>query len=127
MPAKATEPGVPIPKQVVPVRRRKQVVRIFPVLFKLLNVADSIKITPTEKTEIIKYFKEFLLQEDICNEKNFELYQLRNVGFIMERLTGYYLFKLTKTKRYREVLTRQFDKRAQNLSAILRQRIMSKA
>ena len=100
---------------------------IFPLLFKLLNVADSIKITPTEKTEIIKYFKEFLLQEDICNEKNFELYQLRNVGFIMERLTGYYLYKLTKTTRYREVLTRQFDKRAQNLSAILRQRIMSKA
>lgn len=97
---------------------------IFPVLFKLLEIVDTIRISEPEKQKILAYFKS-ILQENDCNNDNFDKYQLRSLGFMMERLTGFYEFLLVKSGKYkfREVETVVFEDRMKEIFAQLRRRV----
>lgn len=69
---------------------------IFPLLFDILKLnLSSLMPQGIEKEKIIQFFAN-MHEEHLCNFNNFELYQKRGVGFIMERLTGFYLEKLSK-------------------------------
>ncbi len=72
---------------------------IFPILFEILKI-DLSEIIPTgaEKEKILCFFAD-KHWETACNENNFDLYQLRSVGFMMERLTGFYLYNAAKKYR----------------------------
>lgn len=75
---------------------------IFPLLFDILKTDISFLMPQgAEKDKIICFFAD-THGEDFCNTNNFELYQKRSVGFIMERLTGFYLEKLSKQYTFYE-------------------------
>lgn len=69
---------------------------IFPLLFEILK-SDISALMPSgaEKDKIVRFFAD-TKAEYLCNYDNFELYQKRSVGFMMERLTGFYLEMLSK-------------------------------
>ena len=67
---------------------------IFPMLFHLLKL--DISFFDINDDEM----KSLLLRRNETKEQ-FLLYKLREVGFIIERLTGFYLYKLTLNKKYR--------------------------
>lgn len=78
---------------------------IFPVLFELLQInKNKLELNKAEKQKIIKN-NESIWTEEVCNEQNFDFVQKRDLGFIIERITGYYLYKLTKNNnlKYLEV------------------------
>lgn len=76
---------------------------IFPILFNLLKINSKYyEFSQEEKENLIKNYEKFELKY-LCNRENFEVYQKRNIGFIIERLTGYYLFKLIQSNlKYNE-------------------------
>lgn len=67
---------------------------IFPVMSELLKYSDD-ELLPDDKNKIIDYFENSNFK-NTCNYKNYELYQMRIRAFAIERITGYYLYKLTK-------------------------------
>lgn len=68
---------------------------IFPIVFALLDLADDALI-PDNKEEIVRFFETEDISKD-CTADNFEIYQKRIRAFMIERLTGYYLYKLTQS------------------------------
>lgn len=61
---------------------------IFPVLFYLLQI-------DLKEFEINEQELEAVLKCNNLTYEQFSLYHVRNIGFIIERLTGFYLYKLT--------------------------------
>jgi glycosyltransferase involved in cell wall biosynthesis len=69
---------------------------IFPILFALQKIpAEKLRFSQVEIESSIKHFEK-IGSSKICNKENFELYQLRDLGFMLERLTGYFLHCLSK-------------------------------
>lgn len=75
---------------------------ISPILFKLIERINEIKIDSYEKEKILNYFK-IGTRVYLCNSNNFEIYQYRNIGFMLERLTGYYLYTLVNTNNIKSM------------------------
>lgn len=91
---------------------------IFPLLFEILKVNPSSFIPRgTEKDKIIRFFAENKW-ESLCNYHNFDLYQMRNVGFMMERLTGFYFYVLSNRCRW-------FEENVIQLSSPTREQVLN--
>ncbi len=72
---------------------------IFPMLFYLLDLPmDNFILLPDEKQKMLKAYEDFCITD--CNKNNYEQFYKRNIGFIIERLTGLYLYKLKTSNKY---------------------------
>ena len=66
---------------------------IFPLLFELLSISDNcFALSEQEKSALLKR------RHDTPQE--FDLYMKRDIAFIVERLTGFYLYKLKQNPSY---------------------------
>lgn len=80
---------------------------IFPLLFEALSRdIQNLDYEIEEKWDIINYFR-LNQSEGLCNKNNFEEYQKRIIGFIFERITGYFFHKL-ENLNYRLLYTNCF-------------------
>jgi hypothetical protein len=71
---------------------------MFPVLFEVLAIDElEFKLTSQEKQRLIKIRKQHHLS-CYSDEESFDKYQKRDLAYMIERITGYYLFKLTQTR-----------------------------
>ena len=68
---------------------------IFPILFELLSRQDILKLDTDEQNKLIE---NHLSNGVMFNIHTIVEYLKRDIGFIIERLTGYYLYKLTQNK-----------------------------
>jgi glycosyltransferase involved in cell wall biosynthesis len=69
---------------------------IFPILFELQKIpADKLCFSQLEVECSIKHIEKNGSRK-MCNKNNFGLYQLRDLGFMLERLTGYFLHCLSR-------------------------------
>ena len=67
---------------------------IFPLLFELLEIPEKeFEICPEELFEILKRRKE--------SKEEYYKYKMRDIAFIMERLTGFFLYKITQSSVYK--------------------------
>ena len=85
---------------------------IFPLLFEALSYSENeFSIDENEKERILDYFK-ITGGEYICSQKNFEEYQKRILGFIFERITGYFFYRMETlhNKRFLHTQCRIFEK-----------------
>jgi len=70
---------------------------IFPILDYLLKLDKSRwEISEKEEAAILKLRQQ--ANEEYSTKEEYEKYKVRNIAFIIERLTGYYLYKLTRKK-----------------------------
>ena len=91
---------------------------IFPLLFEALRVDEKeFEISPEEKLTIIDYFHE-PDGESICNYKNFESYQKRVLGFMFERITGYFFSKAEKKYQFLHTNCRIFPQTKTSQEAV---------
>lgn len=97
---------------------------IYPILDELIKNTSKLTINSQEKNKIIDYFVQ-TGQENLCQYENFEIYQKRIIGFILERVTGYYLYKISKQYKSKEVKLFQLEDKKTNLFNALRKRIRS--
>jgi hypothetical protein len=77
---------------------------VFPIVFALLNTnLDEFIVGAEERAQIIYRYDVVMCRSFICNDQNFEHFQKRVIGFIMERLTGFFLFELTKKSKLKYI------------------------
>lgn len=70
---------------------------IFPILDYLLKLDESRWIISEKEDAAILKLRQ-LSNEEYSTKEEYEKYKVRNIAFIIERLTGYYLYKLTLKK-----------------------------
>lgn len=95
---------------------------IFPLLFKMLEIENSFIVKEDERQSIIDFFASNLLI-NVCNEKNFDYYQMRSIAFAVERLTGFYLYKMSKLCKFKEVKMYTTEDPKNNIFSGIRARI----